>query len=375
MHMSADAGDRLLAALDAEGRSLETFQRLADAEPHIHKFGGEIKLYADLERVTLVPENVAGLLPGKGDLAGEYIVIGAHFDHTGNGGFSTPETLDQIHEGADDNASGTAGVLLLADRLSKTYAELPEDADARSILFIGFDAEESGLNGAYHYVANPIAPMEDHVLMLNLDMIGRVVDGGLTLQGATSAVGFEQWLQPFMDASPLNFNVSQTVGRRSDHAPFYFEGDIPVLFGIINPLHDDYHTERDEAWKINRVGSVQVVDFFENIAAAIALQPERLQYAAPTPQTATPRSRVIVGVQPQEAGGTGVVLTRVLPSTSASEGGLLSGDRIIKWDGEEVATINDWLQMLAEHEPGDVVEVTVVRDQEQVTRTLTLRGR
>ncbi|MEO1129750.1 MAG: M28 family peptidase [Planctomycetota bacterium] len=375
IHMSADAGERLIAALDADGRSLETFQRLADAEPHIHALGGEIKLYADLERTTLVPENVAGLLPGKGDLADEYIVIGGHFDHTGNGGFGTPQTLAQIHEGADDNASGTAGVLLLADRLSKTYAALPEEADARSVLFIGFDAEESGLNGAYHYVANPIAPIEDHVLMLNMDMIGRVVDGGLSLQGATSAEGFEEWLQPFMDASPLNFVVSQSVGRRSDHAPFYFDGNIPVLFGIINPLHNDYHTAGDEAWKINRVGSVQVIDFFENVATAMALQPERLQYAAPTPQTATPRSRVIVGVQPQDTAEAGVLLARVMPNTAASEGGLVTGDRIIEWDGQEVTSLSDWLQLLAEHEPDDVVDVTVMREEERVETRLTLRAR
>lgn len=375
MHMSAAAGDRLISSLDEDGRSLETFQMLADAEPQILELDGEVKLYADLERTTLIPENVAGLLPGMGELADEFIVIGGHFDHTGNGGFGTPETLAQIHEGADDNASGTAGVLLLADRIAKTYAELPEGTDARSILFIGFDAEESGLNGAYHYVANPIAPLDDHVLMLNMDMIGRVVDGGLTLQGATSADGFEEWLQPFMDASPLNFAVSQTVGRRSDHAPFYFQGNIPVLFGIINPLHNDYHTERDEAWKINRVGSVQVIDFFENIATAMALQPERLAYAEPTPQTATPRSRVIVGVQPQEAEGTGVLLSRVMPNTSASEGGLLTGDRIVEWGGKEVTTISGWLELLAEHEPDDVVKVTVIREEERIETELTLRAR
>lgn len=375
MHMSAEAGERLIASLDTGGRSLSAFQALADAEPQIIEFDGEIELSASIERTTLLPENVAGLLHGMGDLADEYIVIGGHFDHTGDGGFGLPETLEQIHEGADDNASGTAGVLILADRLARTYAELPEDADARSILFIGFDAEESGLNGAYHYVANPIAPIEDHVLMLNMDMIGRVVDGGLSLQGATSADGFEEWLQPFMDASPLNFAVSPTVGRRSDHAPFYFEGNVPVLFGIINPLHNDYHTERDEAWKINRVGSVQVIDFFENIATAMAVRPERLTYAAPTAQTAAPRSRVIVGVQPRDTDEGGVLLANVSPNTSASEGGLLTGDRIVRWGGEDVASVAEWVRMLAPHEPGDAVEVTVIRAGQPVQTTITLRAR
>ncbi|XHC25601.1 M28 family peptidase [Phycisphaerales bacterium ac7] len=283
IHMSSEAGNRLFSTLDAEGRSLATFQSLADAKPQIIELAGDINLRADVQRTPLIPENVAGLLPGKGELADEFVVIGAHFDHTGDGGFGTPQTLAQVHEGADDNASGTAGVIILADRLAKTYASLPEDADARSILFIGFDAEESGLNGAYHYVANPIAPIEDHVLMLNMDMIGRIVDGGVTLHGVPSAQNFEQWLRPFMDASPLSFSMPTSVSRRSDHAPFYYQGNMPVLFAICNPLHRDYHTDRDEAWKINRVGAVQIIDFFENIATAVAMQPDRPQYAAPAP--------------------------------------------------------------------------------------------
>lgn len=379
IHMSADAGGRLISALDGEGRSLETFQRLADAEPQIIELEGTVQVRAEIERTVLMPENVAGLLPGRGALASEYIVIGGHFDHMGDGSFGTPQTLAQVHEGADDNASGTVGVLILADRLAETYASLPENADARSILFIGFDAEESGLNGAYYYVANPIAPIGDHVLMLNMDMIGRVVDGGLSLQGATSAEGFEAWLRPFMDASPLNFAVAQTVGRRSDHAPFYFEGNVPVLFGIINPLHNDYHTVRDEVWKINRVGAVQVIDFFENIATAIALKPERLQYAPPASAASQAmggaQPRVVVGVVPQPAAEGGVLLTQVSPDSSASEGGLVAGDRIVAWGGQDVADVNAWRRMLSRHNPQDSVEVAVVRAGERIETTLTLRGR
>lgn len=374
-HMTAEAGDRLVSAIDREGRSLAALQAHADREPHVFAFDGRVSLRADVERTPLVPENVIGLLPGRGDLADEYIVIGGHFDHTGNGGFGEPQTLAQVHEGADDNASGTAGVLILADRLAKTYASLPEGVDARSILFMAFDAEESGLNGAYHYVANPIAPIEDHILMLNMDMIGRIVDGGVTLHGVPSAVDFEAWLTPFMEASPLSFSMPSAVSRRSDHAPFYFNGNIPVLFAICDPLHNDYHTERDEAWKINRVGAVQVIDFFENIATATALQAERLEYAPPAQQAAAQQSRVLVGVFPQTAEDGGVLLMQITPDTSASEGGLMAQDRIVEWNGQEVADVDAWRGMLAEHDPGDVVELVVVRDGERVEKTLTLRAR
>lgn len=376
IHMSSDAGDRLVSAMDTEGRSLATFQGLADAEPQIIELAGEVEIRAEIERTVLVPENVAGLLPGRGELADEFIVIGGHFDHMGDGSFSTPQTLAQVYEGADDNASGTAGMLILADRLAETYADLPEGVDARSILFIGFDAEESGLNGAYHYVANPIAPIEDHVLMLNMDMIGRIVDGGVTLHGVPSAENFEQWLRPFMDASPLTFSMPSAVSRRSDHAPFYFEGRVPVLFAICNPLHNDYHTDRDEAWKINRVGAVQVIDFFENIATAIALQPERPRYAPPAPRAAAqPQSRVIVGVVPQSSEDGGVLLADVSADSSASEGGLVAGDRIVEWGGRDVADVEAWRAMLAGHRPDDTVSVVVIRAGERHEATLNLRAR
>lgn len=372
-HMSSGAGDRLLSALDKGNRSLEQFQMLADAEPQIIELEGEIELRADIERTMLVPENVAGLLPGKGELADELIVIGAHFDHVGDGAFGTPQTLAQVHEGADDNASGTAGVLILADRFAKAYAELPDNADARSILFIGFDAEESGLYGAAYYVENPIMPMSDHVLMLNMDMIGRVENGGVALQGVPSAEDFDVWLQPFMDASPLQFNVASAVGSRSDHAPFYFEGNVPVLFAIIDPLHSDYHTVRDEAWKINRVGAVQVIDFFENIAAAAAIQPERLVYNAPPPPI--PQSRVLVGVFPQASEEGGVALVQVTPGSAADEAGLREGDRIVTWDGVDVPDVDAWRRMLAEHDPDDMVDAIVIRDGESLQVSIKLRAR
>lgn len=372
-HMSSAAGDRLITALDPKNRSLATLKQQADSQPQLIQLEGEISLTADIQRTVIVPENIAGLLPGKGKLAHEYIVIGGHFDHVGDGSFGTPETIDQVHEGADDNASGTAGVLILADRLAKTYNELPENADARSILFIGFDAEESGLNGAEYYVQNPIAPIEDHVLMLNMDMIGRVVDGGLTLQGISSAVGFDQWLKPFMEISPLKFNTPAAVGSRSDHAPFYFQGNMPVLFGIINPLHSDYHTVRDEAWKVNRVGAVQVIDFFENIATAAALQPQRLTYNPPP--APIPQSRVLVGVFPQQASDGGVLLAQVTPGSAAAEAGLMESDRIIEWGGTEITSLDAWRRMLADHDPGDVVEVKLIRDGATVTASVKLRAR
>jgi hypothetical protein len=376
LHMTVEGGAELMAALAGEERSLEEWRALADdaATAGAVELPGSIALSAELEVEPLRAYNVGGLLRGKGALADEVVVVGAHFDHTGDGGFGEPRDVESTHNGADDNASGTAGVLLLAERLVKRYAELGEDAEARSVLFIGFDAEESGLNGAVHYVRNPIMPIDQHQLMVNFDMIGRVTDRGLSVTGVGTAEGMFEWLRPHFADSGLDVRTPTNVSRRSDHAPFYFSGNVPVLFAIITPLHDDYHTAADESWKINRVDAVRVVDLFEGVVMEAATKAERLQVipAASPP----PASRVLVGVLPtMPEDESGVIFQQVTPGSAADKAGVRSGDRLIEWDGEPVDTLNEWRWALSEHTPGDEVELTVVRDGEEIRLTITLRSR
>ncbi|MCA9300677.1 MAG: M28 family peptidase, partial [Phycisphaerales bacterium] len=296
--MTADAASSLISGLT--DKSLMDLRHHADQGGGIVDLGGEATILTTIERKPLMAENVAGVLPGKGDLADEYIVMGAHLDHLGMGYFGSRSGPGELHPGADDNASGSAAILMLADRLTAQYAELPEDANARSIVFMLFSGEESGLNGSRHYVSDPPFPIESHALMCNFDMIGRVKNGRLSVSGANTGEGLSDDLAPIFDESPLEIVQPERMSGASDHTSFLSK-QIPVLFAIIADFHADYHTPQDISSKINRVDSVRVVDLFERILLQQALRPERLAYqsgrTAPA-QRARTESRVRFGIIP-----------------------------------------------------------------------------
>ena len=158
--MSVDAGSRLLELADPAGRTARQLRSIADEGAGLVALDGLATVRVAVEETPVVAENIAGIVPGRGALADEYIVIGAHLDHLGMGEFGSRTGPGKLHPGADDNASGSAGIILLAQKLSASYAALPADADARSILLMTFSAEESGLNGSRYYVEHPIVPID-----------------------------------------------------------------------------------------------------------------------------------------------------------------------------------------------------------------------
>ncbi len=177
-----------------ETRSLGQLRDIADkGETLIDLPASAVSLSVEVDRSPLTTDNLGAVLRGRGDLADEYVVISAHYDHIGLGRWASfaPQRAGQVHPGANDNASGVAGLLLAAQLLADHYAALPEDAQARSILFLPFTAEESGLDGSKFYVTRPIVPIPAHTILLNLEMIGRMRDGLMHLLGAGSAKGLE----------------------------------------------------------------------------------------------------------------------------------------------------------------------------------------
>ncbi|MHC4219927.1 MAG: M28 family peptidase, partial [Planctomycetota bacterium] len=190
--ITPETADRIVRAADTEGRDLMAWRHLADrgevTTVHFDE-AAEADILAVVDRYRqshdLSGQNVGGVLPGRGPLADEWIVIGAHHDHVGLGthGGVNPSNRGQLHPGADDNASGTAGVLLLARKLSEAYADAPSDADLRSVLFVTFDAEEMGLHGSRYYADNPTIDPEKTSVMLNMDMIGRLRSHNLSVLG------------------------------------------------------------------------------------------------------------------------------------------------------------------------------------------------
>lgn len=386
--MSIDAGSKLLEAGDPNGRNAMQLRWHADAgEGTVDMPGLEVTLSGRLEENPVLAENVAGLLPGRGELADELIVVGAHLDHLGMGDFGSRSGPGRLHPGADDNASGSAAVIMLAQKLAADYEALPEDADARAVLFMGFSAEESGLNGSRYYVENPMVPLERHALMINFDMIGRVSDGEISVSGAGTGEGMEEWLAPIAEASSMNVQVSARPGGGSDHTSFQRRG-VPILFGSAD-IHDDYHTYRDTSDKINREGAAGTVELFHAILNGAALMDDRFTFVEPPRRNRRggggggesnaalmARVNVRVGIRTEATeDGNGLRVLEVVGDTAAAEAGLQSGDVILRWNQTDLTERMDLIRQLAEHEPGDEVDLSVDRDGTEISVIIKLRAR
>lgn len=277
--ISTAAFDALLTKAGADMNAL-AMRKAADERGFVRPLGIEAKLQVEITEEKNFADNIGGLLPGRGNLADELVVIGAHIDHLGMGVYGSRGFRGQLHPGADDNASGTAAIIMLAERLVPWMDALPEGTNARSILFLGFNAEEAGLDGARHYVDYPIVPIEQHTLMINFDMIGRVSNKKVQILGSQTGEGLKEWMTELDAQSPLVLNAHDRLNLGSDHIPFIGKG-VPSLFAIIDPLHGDYHTPGDVAWKINRVDAVHVVDLFEAVLQGGVLRPERHAFIDP----------------------------------------------------------------------------------------------
>jgi hypothetical protein len=396
--MSQAAADKLISNASNSTQTLEALRKAADnidgvAPGYTEFVGSKVTVKADIERIPLYTDNVGGILRGKGKLADEYIVIGSHYDHVGYGYFGSrdPNPKGKLHQGADDNASGTSGNLLVAEQIAKAYAKLPPDASARSILFLWFSAEESGLVGSRIYTQSPIAPVEKHTLMINMDMIGRLREDKLELGGVGTGEGLKDWLQPFITDSKLVVAQKNSGLGPSDHASFAGAG-IPALF-FFTGLHEEYHKPSDVPDTINVEGAVRVASLVQNIALAAAQSPTAWPFTTPTGKpkvseeeekkenqsASSPLSGVTVrfGIAPGDYSGEkeGVLIGEVLKGLPAEGAGLKAGDLMTKWDGEDLRDVEGWMTVLTKKKPGDVVKITYIRDGKEATTDAKLVGR
>lgn len=384
--ITAAAAQRLLKAADAEGRSLLKFRQLADdgwrGTIPLDNAGLRITLNVDMERQRLNTHNVGAILPGRGALADEYIIIGAHYDHVGYGYLAgaSPVNVGKLHPGADDNASGTAGLIMLAQRLKADYDKLPDNANARSILFLAFAAEEMGLLGAQHFVRNTGLSSSQMTAMLNMDMIGRLNDNKLQISGTGTA---EEWTdilnraEADAVANRRALAVSRSPGGQgpSDHSVFYRSG-IPVLH-FFTGTHSYYHQPTDVISIINAEGAARVLDLVHFVATDLATRPAKPTFQESTgggPQGPRTGSRVRLGIQPGDYDDSepGVLVGGVTENSAADKAGIRAGDRLVRWNGQQVIDIYGMMDQLSKHRPGDVVELMVIRDGAEVTLKPTL---
>ena len=352
--------------LESEGKNLGTLEARLASAPFAFETEITVKLAADVRKVTRTTANIAGLLEGSAPaLKNEYLVIGAHMDHLGMGG---PQSLAQsrtpgIHHGADDNASGTAGVMELADY----FASLPE-RPKRSIVFIAFSGEELGLLGSAHYTKNPLVPLENTVAMLNMDMIGRMQNNRLVVVGTGSSPSWPALIDELNTPTSFSISKSESGFGASDQQSFYLQ-KIPVLF-FFTGLHADYHKPSDTAEKINYSDHAKVVDFVARCARNIADAAQKPQYQQIVSQDTAPaaRFRVSLGSIPDYAAEVeGVMLSGVRPGSPAEKAGLKAGDVIVKFGGKDIRNVQEYTIALADFKPGDEVEIVVKRGSETVT--------
>jgi len=317
--------------------------------------------------------NVIGVLPGRGSLAREVIVFGAHFDHLGKGThgyarFSTDSAAENaVHNGADDNASGTTALLYAAALLARREA-----AERRTFVFVAFTAEELGTIGSQYYVDHPTLPNEATAAMLNFDMVGRMQGDSVVIGGVASAAELDRAIDAVNADYGLVIAKQDTPWGASDHYVFYNEG-IPVLHFYTN-THGDYHSPADDWEKINAAGITTIAEFASELGWELATRPATLTLVSvPKPQS-TSGARASLGSVPDMGSSAGGLRLRgVTPGSAAEEAGLQSGDVIVQIGEIEVKDIYGLQEALTSYKSGQTVTIIFIRDGERMETEATLK--
>lgn len=400
--ISRQAAQRLLSNTTAAPVQLDQLLQPQNRTPQITE-GLAITLATDLIREEAGAYNIVGILDGTDPvLKKEVVVIGAHYDHLGRGGEGSLAAREgEIHHGADDNASGIAGLLELARSFSNSRPK-----PRRSIMFIAFSGEEEGLLGSSYYVNNPVVPLANTVAMINLDMIGRSKDkkliiGGIgtaqewrglvdnanlsgtlvTTTNGASAHGSSSSSMPTMDTSShsskhFSLTLNEDGYGPSDHSSFYSK-QVPVLF-FWTGTHSDYHKPSDTAEKINYADETQILNMVTRIVRSLDASNKRPTYTVAKSES-TGRAtgfRVYLGTIPNYADSNdGLLLDGVRDDSPAAKAGLKAGDKIVQLAGRDVRNVYDYTYALGEMKAGQEYEVEVVRGTERLKLKLTPAAR
>ncbi len=336
-----------------------------------------VTIQTEIEKIYSNTANVVGYLYGNDtSLKNEHIIIGAHFDHLGLGGAGSgsivPDTI-AVHNGADDNASGTAGLLEIAQSLASQQTQLK-----RSYVFAAFSAEELGLLGSAYFVKNPPFPLDKSVAMINLDMIGRLKDSVLTIQGVGTSPVWNDIIHKQNSDSIFKLKLGQDGFGSSDHASFNSK-EVPVLF-FFTGLHGDYHRPSDDWQTINYEGQKIVTDFVNGVVRQLDEVSEKPKYVK-IDQTPGMREggrgfRVSFGIMPDFGDDSrGMRISGTRAGSPAEKAGLKANDIILSFGGKSVKNIYDLTSLLGDFKPGDEVEVAVLRGEDILTMKATLQGR
>jgi aminopeptidase YwaD len=362
------------------GKDLGTIQKKIDTDLQPQSFelpGVRAYIATEITRTRKTVKNVVAAITGSDSmLQNEWVIVGAHYDHLGLGDQNSlaPSQIGQIHHGADDNASGTAGVLELARMAARNKHEWK-----RSVLFITFAGEEIGLLGSSYFANHPTISLKNTMAMINMDMIGRLNNDRLFIGGVGTSPDFKAWLEELNKSVRLQLDYSDSGYGASDHMSFNAK-KIPVLF-FFSGLHTDYHKPSDTSDKINANGAIKVLSLVYLMLDKIATEVGRLEYVEVQP----PRPSIAgsgggygpyFGSVPDFRDDLkGVLFADVQNNSPAAKAGLKQGDLLIEFGGKLIQNLYDFTYALRSKKPGDVVPVIVKRNGQDVKADVTLEAR
>lgn len=348
---------------------IDSINNNGDPTPVSFDLTNEISIQTALEKTIVSSQNVVGYIPGSGSLSNEYIVVGAHYDHLGWGGEgsgSLDPDAHAIHNGADDNGSGTAAILELAEYFT---IQLNDNENRRGIIFIAFGGEEEGLLGSSHFAENPPVKIENIAAMLNLDMVGRMEENKLVVGGTGTSPLWNELLHN-LNSDSLQLSFDEEGYGSSDHQSFYLK-DIPVLF-FFTGAHKDYHRPSDDIDKINFIGLKKITNYVKRITEFLITAENRPGFQKVESER---KSRggfaVYVGTIPDYTyEGKGMRLNGIREKGPGGKAGLKAGDIILKFGKTEILSIYDYMYALQDAKPDVPVEVIIDREGTQLPLTI-----
>jgi len=375
IHVKRELADRILKN---SAKTVTVLEKNINSKQRAISFntGVQIKGSAELIPVKAMTYNVIGYIKGSDPVKkNQWVILGAHYDHIGTGGAGSssrkPDTV-AVHSGADDNASGVASMIEIAEKLA-----LEKKHPARNFLFIAFGAEEMGLLGSKYFADSSLIPLDSVSLMMNLDMVGRMKYRQLQVIGTGTSVEAEKIIRELAKKDSIELTTSPEGFGASDQTSFYGK-DIPVLF-LTTGVHTDYHTPEDIARKLNYTGMVKVDEFAYQILDTVSKMDSMLTFIESGPKTmpspGAGRGRITLGIMPDISStddSLGMRVEFVTPGKPADIGGMKKGDMILYIDGKPVNNVYDYMFRLQKLTRGQHVIVTVDRNGKNIDLLIQL---
>ncbi len=371
----SDSGLQAAVIKKAKAREILSFSGRDQDEVELHLSQRETdsfripraraEITTDLAQKELRSVNVLGFLEGKDpQLKDEVVVVGAHYDHVGMGGSNSMAGSSgggHVHNGADDNASGVAGLIELGEYFAHNRDKLD-----RSLLFIAFAGEEIGLLGSTYYIEHPVIPVDKTVAMINMDMVGRLRSDNLIVFGVGSSPDWERLILAANKGTDLNLSFQDSAFGPSDQSVFYTY-EVPAV-QFFTGLHGDYHTPGDDWEMINSPGEKRVLELVSKLIEELSGRENKLVFAkAPEHASNLPGLKIYLGTIPDYSAQTeGVRLTGVRGESPANKAGLRAGDTIVGLDGKGIKNIYDYSYALNGLEAGVPVSMELIRDGRRI---------